>query len=79
MGRKHTKATKLKLLANLRAYPVRVINNKTDEIKNFTSIRQVAKFIGVQNSYITSYLKKDKFCIIKGYHITRNLSVNKEN
>jgi hypothetical protein len=78
LGRRHSEATKLKLSANPRAYPVIVINNKTGEIKLFTSIRQAAKFIGIQYSYITGCLRKNKFCITKGYYITRNLSVNND-
>jgi molybdenum-dependent DNA-binding transcriptional regulator ModE len=37
------------------------IYNKTGEIKLFTSIKQAAKFIGIQYSYITDCLKKINF------------------
>jgi hypothetical protein len=76
MGRKHTEITKLKLSANSLAHSVRVINNKTGEIKLFTSIRQAAKFIGIKNSYINICLIKNKIYKGRGYYITRNLSVN---
>lgn len=61
LGRKHDKATKLKLLANLQAYPITAINNKTGEIKLFTSIRQTANFIGIHHSYLTKCLVTKKF------------------
>jgi hypothetical protein len=74
---KHSEVTKLKLSSNWQAHPVKVINNKTGEIKLFTSIRQAAKFIGISYSYITGCLRKNKFYIGRGYYITRNLSANK--
>jgi hypothetical protein len=78
-GRIWNESAKLKLSANSKAHPVTVINNKTGEIKLFTSIRQAAKFIGIQYSYITGCLRKNKFCITRGYYITRNLSINNYN
>jgi hypothetical protein len=78
-GFKHCEATKLKLSANSLAYPVTAINNKTGEVKLFTSIIQAAKFIGIHNSYITRCLKNNKFYIGRGYYITKNLDVNNDN
>ena len=73
LGRKHDKATKLKLSANPQAYPVIAINNKTGEIKLFTSIRQTANFIGIHHSYLAIYLATKKFYKGKEYYITKNL------
>jgi hypothetical protein len=76
-GRKLSKKTIEKIrIANIeckhsRAHPVTVINNKTGEIKLFTSIRQAAKFIGIDHSSITICLRKNKFYKGKGYFITR--------
>jgi phage antirepressor YoqD-like protein len=53
------------------AHPVKVINNKTGEIKIFTSIRQAAKFIGIINTYLAECLRKNKFYKGRGYYITR--------
>jgi hypothetical protein len=77
IGRKHSEATKLKLSAdNWKAHPVTVINNKTGEIKNFPSIKQTAKFIGIHFSPLTRSLRKKGFYIGRGYSITKNLSDN---
>jgi hypothetical protein len=57
--RKHNEATKLS--ANLQAHPIKAINNRTGEIKLFTSIKQTAKFIGIQHSYLGKCLKINKF------------------
>jgi len=78
LGRRCDKATKLKLSSNWQAHPLKVINNKTGEIKLFTSIRQTAKFVNIHHSNIAKCLRKNKFCITKGYYITRNLSVNND-
>jgi GIY-YIG catalytic domain/NUMOD1 domain len=78
LGRKHNEATKLKLSANLQAHPITAINNETGESKEFTSIRQTAKFIGIHHSYISKCLKINKFYKGKGYYITKNLSSNNE-
>jgi hypothetical protein len=78
LGRKHSEVTKLKLSANRQAYPLRVINNKTGEIKLFTSIRQTAKFISIHHSYISKRIRKNKFYKGRGYYITRNLSVKND-
>jgi group I intron endonuclease len=71
IGRKHSESTKLKLSANSQAHPLRAINNKTGEIKNFTSIGQAAKFIGIQYCSLYTYIRKNKFYRGKGYFITR--------
>jgi NUMOD1 domain len=76
LGRKHDEATKLKLSANSRAHPITAINNKTGEIKLFTSIRQTATFIGISHSYLSKCLITKKFYIRKGYYITKNLCNN---
>lgn len=68
---KHTEVTKLKLSANSLAHPLTAINNKTGEIKLFTSIRQTAKFLGMKNAYISKCLRKNKFYKGRGYYITR--------
>lgn len=77
IGRKHDEATKLKLSANSQAHPITAINNKTGEIKLFTSIRQTASFIGINHSYLAKCLKTNKFYKGKGYYITKNLCNNK--
>jgi len=76
LGRKHDEATKLKLSANSQAHPITAINNKTGEIKLFTSIRQTAIFIGINHSYLSRCLAKKKFYIGKVYSITKNLCNN---
>jgi len=76
LGRKHNEATKLKLSANSKAHPITAMNNKTSEIKLFTSIRQTAIFIGINHSYLSRCLAKNKFYIGKGYYITKNLCNN---
>jgi hypothetical protein len=73
IGRKHDEATKLKLSANSQTHPITAINNKTGEVKLFTSIRQTAKFIGIHHSYLAKCLAKKKFYKGKGYYITKNL------
>lgn len=76
-GFKHSKKIIEKIrIANIgckhsKAYSVTVINNKTGEVKLFTSIRQAAKFIGIHYSSIIICLRKNKFYIGKGYFITR--------
>jgi hypothetical protein len=77
LGRKHTEVTKLKLSANSQAHPLRVINNKTGEIKLFTSIKQTAKILGIHYPSLSIYLRKNIFFIKKEYYITRDLSANK--
>jgi hypothetical protein len=73
LGRKRDEVTKLKLSANSQAYPITVKNNKTGEIKLFTSIRKTAKFIGIHHSYIAKCLKINKIYKGKGYYITKTL------
>jgi hypothetical protein len=53
------------------AHPVKVINNKTDEIKLFPSIRQAAKFIGTHVPYVSISIKNNKFYTGRGYSIIR--------
>ena len=72
LGRKHSEATKLKQsAANSLSHPLRVINNKTGEVKLFTSIKQTAKFLGIHYSFFSKCLRKYKFYICKEYYITR--------
>lgn len=77
MGRKHSKKTiEYMRMVHLKrkhseAHPLRVINNKTGEVKLFISIRQAAKFIDISYSSISVYLRKNKVYIRKGYSITR--------
>jgi hypothetical protein len=77
LGRKHSKKTieRMRIVhlerKHSKAHPVTVINNKTGEIKLFTSIRQAAKFIGINHSSIIICLRKNKPYIGKGYFITR--------
>lgn len=53
------------------AHPVKVINNKTDEIKLFPSIRQAAKFIGINGPSVSISIKNNKFYTGRGYFIIR--------
>lgn len=62
-----------KIFASLQAYLIIIINNKTGEIKLFISIRRTAKFINIHHSYLSEYLKINKFYIGKGYYITKHL------
>jgi hypothetical protein len=73
IGRKHDEATKLKLSANLQAHPITVINNKTSEVKLFTSIRQTAKFISMNHTYLAKCLKINKFYKGRGYYVVKTL------
>jgi hypothetical protein len=70
-GRKHTEDTKLKLSANSLAHPLRVINNKTGEIKLFTSIKRTAKILDIHHSYIAKCLVKKGFYKGREYYKTR--------
>ena len=71
LGRKHSEATKLKLSANSQAHPVRVINNKTGEIKIFPSIKRTAKFFGIHYPSLSICLRKNKLYICKEYYVTK--------
>jgi group I intron endonuclease len=70
-GRKHTEATKLKMSANRLSHTLRVINNKTGEIKIFTSIRLTAEILGIHRPSLIICLRKNKIYIGKGFTITR--------
>ena len=72
LGRKLDEITKLKLSANSRAYPLTVKDNKTGEVKLFTSVRKTASFIGISHTYLAKCIRIKKFYMGKGYYITRN-------
>lgn len=72
LGRKRSESTKLKIAAgNSKAQSVVVTDNKTGESKEFTSVRNAAKFVGMHHSYIAKILKTHKLYIGKGYTIAK--------
>ena len=72
LGRRCSESVKLKLaLSSITAQSVNVIEDKTKEIKDFTSIRKAAKYIGVHPSYLVRCLTKKGFLNIRGYTIKK--------
>ena len=72
LGCKRSEIARLKsITANTQAHAVIVTNNKTGESKEFFSIRNAAKFIGIHHSYIARILKAQKFCRVKYYTIVK--------
>ena len=46
-----------------------VRNNEDGEVQSFVSIRQAAKFIGVQPSHVAKQLREDNFYLGRGYFV----------
>jgi len=60
LGRKRSQSTILQIeKGNIQAQSVLVINNKTGESRNFSSVRKAAIYINKHPSYISKCIKKD--------------------
>jgi hypothetical protein len=72
LGNSRSDAAKLTIAAgNVQAQCVLVINNKTGENIEFTSIRKAAEHIGLHHSYIAKSLKTNNTYIGKDYTIVK--------
>ena len=70
LGHKRSETARLNsIAANTQAHTVIVTNNKTGENIEFFSIRNAAKFIGMNHTYIAKILFF--FCLVKFYIIMR--------
>jgi hypothetical protein len=58
---------------NIKAQPVIVTNNKTGEIKEFTSARKAAEYIGLHHSYIANCLLNQAILRGKIYNIEKKI------
>jgi GIY-YIG catalytic domain/NUMOD1 domain len=68
LGSKHSEFTKFKIAANnAKAKSVIVTNNKTGEVKSFTSIRKASKFVDIHRSYLARIIKTHEIYIGKIY------------
>lgn len=75
LGRNHSEDAKLKIaVGSAKSLSVLVINNNTDEVMEFISIRKASKFIGKHYSYITKCLKRHGF--YKGKEFSISLKKN---
>jgi hypothetical protein len=73
LGRSHSLETKQNLSVNSsNTKAVLVINNETQETIEFPSITSTAKYIGVDESYVRSCIKKNIPC--KGYTVVKKIA-----
>ena len=55
-----------------------VRNNEDGEVQSFVSIRQAAKFIGVQPSHVAKQLREDNFYLGRGYFVYSSKTILKD-
>nr|ATI20437.1 GIY-YIG endonuclease [Juglanconis juglandina] len=65
---------KKQVITQLKGESTIVINIVTEEEQNFISGREAAKFIGVQQSTISKYIRKDNFYLGRGFLVYKSFT-----